>query len=131
MAYAEAALAASGTAPLEVAFLATPLLAFYKVSFLTSLFRPLIKLKYYSIVNIIAGREIIKEFYQEKFKPEKMLMEVERLLEDKDYRNKMLKEFEEIKGMFPRSPASKIAARAIKTLIEEGPGRLDEVCRGI
>ncbi len=130
MAYGEVVLSASGTATLETAFLKRPLIVFYRLSPLTyAVLKPLVKLEKYSIVNILAGREVAKEFFQGRFTPENLLRETERILGDEKYREGFRKEFQRIREMFPTEPASKIASRAILTLLEEGPERLDEVCR--
>jgi len=131
MAYARAVLSASGTATLETAFLLTPFLVFYRLpAFTYAVVKPLVKLERYSIVNILAGREIVREFFQRKFTVENLLQETEKILREGNYKDRIKKDLEEIRKMFPSTPASRLAAKAILTLIEEGAGRLDEVCRG-
>lgn len=67
------ALIASGTATLEAAILGVPMAIMYKLSFFTwALLRILVKIKYAGIVNIIAGKEIVKEFLQYNIKPERI-----------------------------------------------------------
>jgi len=130
MAYARAVLSASGTATLETAFLKTPLIVFYRVPLLTyAVLKPLIKLEKYSIVNILAGKEIAREFFQWDFTPRNLLEETERILRDENYREEIRRQMERIKGMFPSTPASRRAAEAIRSLLEEGPGKMGEVCR--
>ncbi len=60
------AIVASGTATLELSLGKVPSIVAYKVNILTSkILRLLIKIKYASVINIIANEEIIKEFIQE------------------------------------------------------------------
>ncbi len=64
------AIVASGTATLECAIEETPLVVCYKVSSLTWLLAKLmVKIDYYSIVNLIAGEKIVPEFLQSEMKP--------------------------------------------------------------
>jgi lipid-A-disaccharide synthase len=61
------AIVASGTATLELSLAQVPAVVGYKVNWLTSKIAGLlIKIKYASIINIIANKEIIKEFIQER-----------------------------------------------------------------
>ena len=65
LAFADAALVASGTATLECALLGTPLTALYRFHPLTYLFaRAVVTVKHFSLPNIVAGREIIPELVQ-------------------------------------------------------------------
>lgn len=67
------ALIASGTATLEAAVIGVPMAIMYRVSFLTWAFlKILLKTKHAGIVNIIFGKEIVKEFLQYNMKPERI-----------------------------------------------------------
>src|SRR5450755_528874 len=59
IAHADLALAASGTVTVEAALLGTPMVTFYKVAAASWLMgRMLVRVPFYSMVNLIAGREI-------------------------------------------------------------------------
>ncbi len=61
----DAVIASSGTATLEAGLLLKPMAVMYVLSTLTyEIARRLMKIRYASLVNIIAGREIVKEFIQ-------------------------------------------------------------------
>jgi lipid-A-disaccharide synthase len=63
--HANLALAASGTVTIEAAVLGTPMVAFYKVNPLSWWFgRRLVKVPFLSMVNLIAGRQIVPELMQ-------------------------------------------------------------------
>ena len=65
LAFADAALVASGTATLEAALLDCPMVAVYKVNPLSYLLgKALVKVPYVSLVNLILGRELIPERLQ-------------------------------------------------------------------
>lgn len=63
--HATAAVVVSGTATLETALFQVPQCVLYKVSTLTYLIgRPFLRIKYFSLVNIVMGRGLVKEFLQ-------------------------------------------------------------------
>ena len=65
IAHAHAGLIKSGTSSLEVAKNNIPMVVAYKVSYVSYLIiKQLVKVKYASIVNIVANKEIIPEFLQ-------------------------------------------------------------------
>ena len=72
MAYSDMVMIASGTATLETACFATPMVIIYKVNFITSLLvRLVIKIPYIGLVNIVAGKKVVPEFLQHDATPEK------------------------------------------------------------
>src|SRR5262249_54106325 len=65
LASADAAIICSGTATVESALLDVPMVVVYKVSRLTGLLaKPLIRTKFFGMVNLIADREVAPEFIQ-------------------------------------------------------------------
>jgi lipid-A-disaccharide synthase len=81
-AHAEAALVCSGTATLETALLGTPMALFYRVGALTHfLARRLLSLPHYGLPNILAGRTIVPEFFQDEVTPERLGHELSKLLD--------------------------------------------------
>ncbi len=84
---ATAGMVASGTATLEAAYFGLPFLLLYKAAWLTFVIgRRLVKVKWLGMPNILAGREIVREFLQEEARPAAMAAEVGRLLDDGDAR---------------------------------------------
>jgi lipid-A-disaccharide synthase len=82
LAAADAAVICSGTATVEAALLGVPMIVVYRVSKLTALLaRPLIRTKYFGMVNLIAEREVAPELIQENFQAEKIAREIRQLLE--------------------------------------------------
>jgi lipid-A-disaccharide synthase len=79
-------LTASGTATLEIGLLNVPMVIVYKIAaFSYFMLSKLVNIKYLGLVNIILGREIIKEFVQHEAKPEKIAGQALKLLNDKKY----------------------------------------------
>ncbi len=80
---ADLILTASGTATLEAALYGVPMIVTYKVSNLTALtLGPFLRVKNYALVNIVAGREIMPEYYQFKAKPELIAREAVSMIKD-------------------------------------------------
>jgi len=74
MAGADLLLVASGTATLEAGIVGTPMIVTYKVSALSWLFARLLvrNIRYCSLVNLVAGREIVPELLQSEATPENL-----------------------------------------------------------
>lgn len=86
MAAADAALAASGTAGLELAALGTPHLVAYRLSPLTyAIARRMVKARFVHLVNILADRPLIGEFLQEQCRPERLAPAMDALMTRKGW----------------------------------------------
>lgn len=71
MAASDLIIMSSGTATVEATIFATPMIVTYKVNPLSAfLVRPFLRVKNYAMVNLIAGREVMPEYYQDKARPE-------------------------------------------------------------
>ena len=82
MAHCDVALAASGTVTVEGALLGAPMVTYYRVNALSWLLgRRLVKVPYLSMVNLIAGRMIVKEFMQQEMTVANLTNETRRLLD--------------------------------------------------
>jgi lipid-A-disaccharide synthase len=84
---ADAALVKSGTSTVEAALLGVPFAVLYKTSYLSyQIARRAIKVPYIAMVNLLAGRRIVREFVQKEVKAEELTAELRRLLDDSSYR---------------------------------------------
>ncbi len=80
MAACDLVMAASGTVTLELAILQIPMVVAYRISPLTYFIgRRLIKAKYAALVNLIAGREVVKELLQGDLTADNMQRELRRI----------------------------------------------------
>lgn len=80
---ADAALAASGTVTTELALSRTPMVTAYKVGALTyALARPLFRLRYFTLVNLLLDREAVPEFLQSRASPQNLANALLPLLTD-------------------------------------------------
>lgn len=116
---ASAAVVNSGTATLETALLGCPQVAVYHLacSKLIGLIRwaqPLFfSIPYFTLVNIIAGKEVIKECVANTFTTENVASELSRLLNDEAYKKEMLASYEHLVQLLGSQPASVTAAEII------------------
>jgi lipid-A-disaccharide synthase len=81
LAAADLAIVSSGTATVEAALLGKPMIVIYRLSPLTAkLAKPLVRTKFFSMVNLIAGREVVPELIQDDFTPIRVASEAVSLL---------------------------------------------------
>jgi len=120
MSHSDLAISACGTANLELAILETPFLAFYRLSSLTyHLGIHLLKLKRFSIVNILSGKKVITELIQSQFTVENLTLEVRRLLTSQQSRDRMIADFRNIKDSLGDKKASYNAAKELEMMLEQ------------
>ena len=85
LAHSTGAIVCSGTATLETAIWKVPQVVVYKTSQLSYIIaKALIKVDYISLVNLIAGKEVVKELIQREAVPEKISKELEAALNNQD-----------------------------------------------
>jgi lipid-A-disaccharide synthase len=112
MAACDAVMAASGTITLELAILNIPMLVAYRVSPLSHFIgKRLIDVPHISLVNLVAGREVIPELVQQEVTPEKIAGSLVRMIRDQTYRRNILSGLAEVKKLLGEKGASKRAAR--------------------
>jgi len=113
LAAADVAAVASGTATLEAALLATPLVVVYKESALNwHTLGSLITTEHYGLVNLIAGRRLATELIQGELNGESLARELLELL-NPDRNAAMRAELKEVSRRIGDAGASDRAARAI------------------
>ncbi len=118
--FSEAAVVNSGTATLETALVGTPEVVVYHIpgkqlGYLAK--KIFVRVKYISLVNLIAGKEVIKELYAHKFSVQHVRTELELLLLNKEYRAGMLHGYENIKKSLENSGTAKRAAEKMLTYL--------------
>ena len=116
----DAVITASGTATLEIALLKIPMVIAYKLSAITYVLgRYLVNTKFIGLPNIIAGKSVVKELIQQEATVENLAREVSNILENKNYRLKMISELAIIKGKLGKGGGSKnMADLAMKMLAD-------------
>lgn len=112
-----AAIVVSGTATLETALLGTPEIVIYKTSRLTyAVGRHFVKVKFFSLVNLFLGRESVKEILQFEISS-KIIKELNKLLHDEAYRERMLGDYKELQEVLgDQNVSEQTASRITKKL---------------
>jgi len=104
----------SGTATLEAAVLGTPMVVVYKLTFPGYLLaKLLVRVKYISLVNILAGREVVTELLQYRVTARNIAKEVLRLLLNPTVKESVKKELLGVRAKLGTPGASHRAARAV------------------
>lgn len=97
LAYCDLALAASGTVTVEAALLGAPMVTYYRVTDLSwKLGNMLVKVPFYSMVNLIAERRVVAELMQGEMTGERIAAEAVRLLDSAEERGKMKADLAEV-----------------------------------
>ena len=122
LAHSRAGIIASGTATVEAAIMETPFVMVYRVTPLTYLLgRSTVKVPHFAMVNLIAGREVVRELVQQDFTAERVVAEINRIAPDGKERETMLMGLREVGTLLRGNsevsdhPADR-AARAILSL---------------
>ena len=119
LAKSHAALVTSGTATLETCLLGVPQVVCYKIPMpfiLGYLRRHFLKVKYVSLVNLVAGREVVKELLED-FSVTNIRCELEKILAG-DARERMLEGYKEVSRALGDKKAPDNAARLINDTLK-------------
>lgn len=115
------ALVTSGTATLETALFRVPQVVCYYtpigkvVSFLR---RHILTVKFISLVNLIADREVVKELVADTMTVKNMQNELKNIIENEAYRNEMLLGYEYVAERLGPAGAPRHAAREMLRLLK-------------
>jgi lipid-A-disaccharide synthase len=111
---AAAGMVCSGTATLESTYFGLPMLILYKVAWLTwAVGKRLVKIPWLGLPNVLAGREIIREFLQDAAQPQAIADEVFRLLREAAYRDAQSAAQQQVIASLGERGAAQRAAAAI------------------
>ncbi|MBL7060151.1 MAG: lipid-A-disaccharide synthase [Candidatus Marinimicrobia bacterium] len=113
--FGTAALASSGTVTLEAAVLDCPVVVTYKLSTMTwQIAKRIVRVKYASIVNLIADKEVVPEFLQEDMTPDNLFNTLTSLMSDTPKRRKTLTDFLAIRSRLGEKDVYQHAAKLIR-----------------
>ena len=116
---ASAALVTSGTATLETCMFGVPQVVCYntKLAKLFGFLKQFLSVKYVSLVNLIADREVVTELVADKFCVEAIRRELEQVLPDGSRREQMLSDYTEVRRRLGDSNAPDEAAKTMVKLL--------------
>ncbi len=99
LAHSRAGIIASGTATVEAAMMGTPFVMVYRVSPLTYLLgRSRVKVPYFAMVNLIAGKQIVSELVQNDFTSDNVVKNINQIVCDGPARDQMIAGLVEVKA---------------------------------
>lgn len=122
LAHSRAAVVTSGTATLETALFNVPQVVCYETPIpkvIAFLRKHLLKVKYVSLVNLIADREVVRELVADTFSVDNIAAELSRLLPDGACRSSMLEGYAEVRRRLGDRIAPDNAAEIMVRLLKK------------
>ena len=111
LSHATAAVVTSGTATLETAIFRVPQIVVYRTSPISyRIAKNLIRVPYISLVNLIAGKEVVKELIQDDFSISNPKNELNRIFTNVVYKGEMLQGYDLVQEKIGQGSASEITA---------------------
>ena len=110
----DAAIINSGTASLEAALIGVPQVVCYggnEISY--QIAKRVVKLKYISLANLIMDKGLFKELIQHDCTPDKISQELDLLVSDNAYREKMQQDYRDVREVLGGTGASAKVAQAM------------------
>jgi lipid-A-disaccharide synthase len=121
IAHADLALAASGTVTIEAALAGTPMITFYKVNAVSWLLgRLLVRVPFYSMVNLVAERAIVPELMQDRMTGKELAANALWLLQDEAARSRMRQDLAEVARRLAGDGRAMAKAAALVEELMEG-----------
>jgi lipid-A-disaccharide synthase len=118
--HSSAAIVTSGTATLETALFRVPQVVVYKANALSyRMAKSLVRVPFISLVNLIAGKQVVKELIQSEANPESVSDELKMILTDKTYRDNMLEGYNQVIKILDTGSASENTARLMVSYLNE------------
>ena len=126
LAHAQAALVTSGTATLETALFEVPQVVCYKTPLphlIRFAFNHIINVKYISLVNLIADREVVPELLADRFSVQNIASHLSQLLPGGKGREAQLQGYAEVRKRLGHAVAPDNAARCMVQLLSNSCGK--------
>jgi len=120
--HSKAAIVTSGTATLETALLNIPQVVCYRMGmgWFLELFRnQILKTKFFSLVNLVGEKDVVKELFQSEVTVKNIKAELIQIIGNEEYRNTMLAEYSEIAQKLASNGAANVAANHIVQSIKK------------
>lgn len=115
---ADGAMISSGTATIEAALLGTPMVVVYRVSRATAqMARWLVRTPFFSMVNLIAGRQVVPELIQNNFTAERLANETARLFLCAKATEEMKRDLREVRSKLGPGGAIERAADLLTAML--------------
>lgn len=123
-----AAVVTSGTATLETALFRVPQVCVYKAGWLEmQIGKAVVQVKYISLVNLIAGKEVIRELIQEAASVDAMATELEKLVSPGPYREGIMAAYQALYAALDTGSASGNAASLMMNYLKPEGARVSRL----
>lgn len=117
--YSYAALVKSGTSTLETALFRVPEVVCYRTSGISyAIGKRLVKVKFISLVNLIMDRLVVKELIQDEMNEHLLKVELEKIIYHEENRNRILRDYDELRQRLGNAGASAHAARVVTDFLQ-------------
>ena len=111
---------ASGTATLEIGLMGTPMVITHKLAWLSYfILSRLVKITHIGLVNIVPGKEIVKEFIQHEATAENLANETLQILDNEKYNQNMRDELSKLRELLGTGGGSRNVAKLAYSMIEK------------
>ncbi len=120
LSHSAAALVTSGTATLETALFEVPQVVCYKTSWVSyQIASRLISVDYISLVNLIAGKEVVRELIQDDLSLPNLRQELAAIVQGGEKRQYQLEEYKKLKHQMGEERASATTASLILKYLQQ------------
>ena len=114
----DAIVSCSGTVNLEIALLGIPMCVVYKTAWLShKILKRLVKIPHVCLVNIIAKREVVREFLQQDASTDRVSSELFKILEDSTYANQIRTDLKQVCDDLGKGSGSEAMAELVLSFI--------------
>lgn len=118
----QAAVVTSGTATLETGLFKVPQVCVYRAGWLEmKIGRAVVMVKHISLINLIAGKHVIRELIQEEAHATIISAELEKLVSDRNYREGLIRDYEDIYSLLDIGSASENTAKLMVGYLRQYP----------
>ena len=108
----------SGTVTLEIALLGVPMCIIYKMSWLTyAIMSRLITIPHVGLVNIVAGKSVVREFLQNDATADNISQEMFKIIDHQDYREQIRKDLITVRKNLGEGDGSLKMARLVLSFL--------------
>lgn len=116
----DAIITASGTATLEIALMGIPNAITYRIAPISYfILKRMVTIDHIGLVNIVAEKNIVREFIQHEARPQAIADEIDRILVDDDYRNNMIEELAKVREKLGKEGGSNNIAQLAYEMLHE------------
>lgn len=114
----DAAMVTMGTVTLEAALMQMPMLTANKIAAPSyHILKHMVTTKFFTLANIVAEKEVVKEFLQYDATPEAFTEEIDRLLTDQSYRKQMNENLKSVKDKIGTDNGSAKVAELVLNML--------------